>query len=217
MRKNTSNNKSKSEEMADKSKFLIVKELRPRVIPSRDDVQMIYNQLISTRRFPGSDLDVYTTLVPYEAGISSDASGNVQNVWSNDPNNSAYWSTIYGNWEQYRVLGVAFRFIPNSIHGGATTIYKSPLIYVTDFDSSANLTSYGLARTFSNSRERESTESVFILAVEDDSTQAVWNDVNTSPPGNSLWVKQYGSGFTASTPIGRVTVDYIVQFKNRGV
>jgi len=109
------------------------------------------------------------------------------------------------------------KFTPTAVHGGTVTIYKPPLIYVTDYDSSASLTSYGLARTFSNSREIESEMPFEILAVEDDSSQAAWNDVNSSPPGNALWIKQFGTGFTASTPVGRVTIDYIVQFKNRGV
>jgi hypothetical protein len=197
--------------------FMRIKELKPNVIPTRPLVEQVYQSMNDFHRTPGSDLDVYTTLVPFETGISSDSSGNVSNVFSNDPNNSAYWTTIVSNFEQYRVLGVKFSFVPNTIHGGTVTIYKSPFVYVTDFDSSAVLTSYGLARTFSNCREIESTKRFSILAVEDDSSQAGWNDVATNPPSNPLWIKFFGTGFTASTPLGRVTIDYVVQFKNRGV
>lgn len=199
------------------SRYTNVKELKPEIIPTRGDVSKVYNSLMSNNRRVGSDNDVYTTLVPYEIGVSSDSSGNVSNVFSNDPNNSSYWTTISSNFEQWRVFGIRVEFIPNTITGGTTTIYKSPFVYVTDFDSSAVLTSYLTARTFSNCREVPSTRQFSLLAVEDDTSGANWNDVLANPPVNSLWVKFFGSGFTASTPLGRVTVDYIVQFKNRGL
>jgi len=213
--KNRSNSQQKT--LKAPNRWITVKELKPQLVPSRKEVEAIYSSLILNNRVPGSDLDVYTTLVPFEVGISSDGSGNCSNVFSNDPNNSAYWVTIASNYEQYRVFGVRMQFIPNSIHGGTTTIYKSPLIYVTDFDSSAVLTSYGLARTFSNHREVQSTHTFTVFAVEEDASSALWNDVATNPPGNALWIKFFGTGFTASTPLGRVTVDYIVQLKGRGV
>ncbi len=199
------------------SRFITVRELRPNVIPSRKDVEDIYSQMMQSKRIVGSDNDVSTVLVPFETALSSDSSGNVSQVFSNDPNNSAYWTTLYSNFEQYRVLGVRMHFVPNSVHGGTTTIYKSPLIYVTDFDSSAALTSYGLARTFSNHREVESTKPFTVFAVEDDSNIAEWNDVVTATPINSFWIKMFGTGFTASMALGRITIDYIVQFKGRGV
>jgi len=213
--KGKSNNKNKRSKTV--SRFMCIRELKPNVIPTREEVVSIYNQLMSVNRRVGSDTDVYTTLIPFETGISSDSSGNVSNVFSNDPNNSAYWSSISSNFEQWRVLGVRMQFVPSYASGGSVTIYKSPLIYVTDFDSSAVLTSYALARTFSNAREVPSTKPFTITAVEDDSSAANWNDVQTAVPVNSLWIKFFGTGFTASSPLGRVTIDYIVQFKNRGV
>ncbi len=195
---------------------MTIKELKPGVIPTREEVVSVYNRLMSINRRVGSDTDVYTTIASYETALASDGSGNVSSVLSNDPNNSAYWATISSNFEQWRVLGIHVKFVPTFVTGGSTALFKPPLVYVTDFDSSSALTSYTFAKTFSNCREVESYKTISFLSVEDDSSGANWNDTQTQVPINQFWVKFFGSGFTASTALGRLVVDYIVQFKNRG-
>ncbi len=197
-------------------RYIRINELKPSLVPSREDVVRIYGEL-KQRQSSGNDRDLTTVAVPYSAGISSDGSGTVQTVLSNDPNNSAYWTSIFANYEEYRVLGIRLEYEPYHLTGGSTLTQRAPMVVVTDFDSSAVLTSYALAKSFSNHKSYRSDQKFTLMAVDENTEGALWNNVNTAAPNSSFWIKFFSNTNTASITLGVITLEYIVQLMNRGV
>ncbi len=197
-------------------RYIRINELKPGMVPTREDVVRIYGEL-KQRQASGTDRDVLTVSVPYSTGVSSDGSGTVQTVLSNDPNNSVYWTSIFANYEEYRVLGIRLEYEPYFLTGGSTLIQRAPLTVVTDFDSSAALTSYALAKSYSNQKSYRSDQRFTIMAVDENTEAADWNNSNTAAPVSSFWIKFFSTTNSASTVLGVITLEYIVQLKNRGV
>ncbi len=198
------------------SRYIRINELKPAAVPTREDVVRIYGEL-KQRQASGTDRDLLTVAVPYSTGISSDGSGTVQTVLSNDPNNSAYWTSMFANYEEYRVLGIRLEYEPYQLTGGSTLVQRAPIVAVTDFDSSAALTSYALAKSFSNQKSYRSDQRFSIMAVDENTEGALWNNSNVAAPASSFWIKFYSTTNSASTVLGVVTLEYIVQLRNRGV
>ncbi len=213
---NTRTQNTRRKESEPSGRWINVRELHPEIAPTRSEVLAAYNSLKARQR-AGSDMDVSTVVVPYTTSLAANGSGVVAQVLSNDPNNSSYWSSIYSNYEQYRVLGLRMKYTPILAFGGSSVSTKGPLVVVTDFDSSAALTSYLLAESYSNSKTIPTEKEFTMIAVEEDTNAAAWNDTNTSAPANSFWIKFYSADNSASLLIGRVDIEYIIQLKNRGV
>jgi len=196
------------------NRFVTCKELKPDLFPTHSDVTLALRERDAERRDQTQEL--FTCVLPYDVAISSDVSGNIQQTFSNDPNNSAYWSSYYQNFDQYRVLGVRLTYEPLIIVGGSTATVRAPISVVTDYDDSASLTAYSLAETYSDHQRHYSDKRFVKISCENVSSDG-WNNAITSAPTNSFWVKLFSSGNSFSTAMGRVLIEYVVQFRGRGI
>lgn len=204
----------KNKRQPPKGRYVVCKELKPDLFPTHTDVMVALRQRDAERRDQTQEL--FTVVLPYDVSIASDVSGNIQQTYSNDPNNSAYWSSYYQNFDQYRVLGVRLTFEPLIIVGGSTATVRAPISVVTDYDDSTSLTAYSLAETYSDHQRHYSDKRFVKVACESISTDS-WNNAITSAPTNGFWIKLFSSGNTASTNLGRILVEYVVQFRGRGI
>ncbi len=197
------------------SRYLTYQELRPELPANMEDVNNYMRTVMQRRRdrWP----QVYTEIVPFNVALVSDSSGNVQQVFSNDPTNSAEWSDYSANWDSYRVLGIHASFVPNDIVGGSTATVRAPLAICTDYDDATGLTSYLLAETYTDHQLHKLSVPWTKTICERNIEASAFNDVIGASPTNQFWLKTFSSGNTASTTMGRMTIYYIVQFQGRGI
>ncbi len=195
-------------------RFLNCKELKPDVYPTYPDVMLILNQRDAQRRDSVQELN--TVVLPFDVALASDSSGNIQQVFAADPTNSIYWTTYRSNFDQYRVLGMRFSFEPTIIVGGNTVTVRAPIAIVTDYDDATSLTAYSLAETYSDHQRHTGDKKFSKISCEAANIES-WTDAVSSSPVNQFWVKLFSSGNTTSTVFGRVLLEYIVQFRGRGI
>ncbi len=197
------------------SKWELVRELKATEYPDMPILRQIYNQ-IETRRVRGQQ-ELSTVVVPYDQTVFTDGSGNLQSVFSNDPNNSTvYWPLIQANFDSYRVLGIKATYFPLEIIGGSTATVRAPIAVVTDYDDPTTLTSYTLAESYSD-HSRHRPNLTFSKFACESATETTWNTSMNSSPTNPLYIKMFSAGGTAATQLGRVRVEYIVQLRGRGI
>ncbi len=196
------------------ARYVMCRELKPDVFAEPSDVRLVLAQRDAQRRDRTQELE--TVVLPFDVSFASDSSGNIQQVYANDPTNSAYWTVYRANYDQYRVLGVRFTYEPNILVGGSSVTIRAPVSVVTDYDDSASLTAYSLAETYSDHQRFVSDKRIVKIACEQ-ATVDMWTDSVTSSPNNQFWIKTFSAGNTPSTTMGRVLIEYVVQFKGRGI
>jgi len=214
MSKSSNKNAKRVENRKKPVRYIVCRELRPEVFPLHIDLVVAFQQRDAQRRDQTQELQ--TVVLPFDVSLSSDSSGNIQQVYANDPTNSSYWNTYRQNFDQYRVLGMRFSYEPHIITGGSTVTTRAPISIVTDYDDSTGLTAYSLAETYSD-HQRFVSDRKFTKVGSEAANIDGWNDVMTTSPVNQFWMKTFSSGNTFSTIMGRVMLEYVVQFRGRGI
>lgn len=212
MTKSHSKNKSRKENR--NTRWTVCRELKATVFPVMGDVHKIFSMTESKRK--RGEQELLTVIVPYDTNIAADSSGNVQAVFSNDPNNSTYWVDYRSNFDSYRVLGMRVSFQAFTLTGGSSVTTRSPIAVITDYDDPTVLTGYALAETFSD-HARYRAEQTWTKVACESATEVSWNTTMASPPTNGMYVKLYSAGNSASLSLGRVKVEYLVQLRARGI
>lgn len=199
------------------SRYIKHQELKPDLIPKVGDVLKALKLARKEERDKIQDLDTKFLYFDYE--IQASSGGVIQEVLSNNPNNSVtYWPILHENYDQYRVLGIKMEFEPYAISGSGTAsspVVRTPIYVCTDYDDSTALTSYQVAETYSDCQKFRPGTKWTKIACDPTVLGAQFNDVIDSAPNDSFWMKIYSSGNTASLKVGRVIVTYVVQMKGR--
>ncbi len=206
--------KQKRNKKTSNGRYLVCEELKPDVFPTHQDVKKILRIRDMMKKDRVQELQ--TVVIPFDVLIASDSSGNIQQTYANNPTNSPYWTEYDANWDEYRVLGIKVSYEPFILVGGSTITLRAPISVVTDYDDSTSLTAYSLADTYSDHERHPSDrpwEKVSCEAV----TLDGWNGNMAAGPTNQFWVKLFSAGNSASTSMGRILVEYIVQFRGRGI
>jgi hypothetical protein len=214
MTKSSRKNSARKTRRPKQSRFVNCKELKPDLFPVHSDVALVLNQRDAQRRDKTQELQ--TVVLPFDVALASDGSGNIQQVFANDPTNSIYWSSYRSNFDQYRVLGIRFIFEPTIIVGGSTATVRAPISLVTDYDDATGLTAYSLAETYSDHQRHVGDRRIVKTSCEAAAIDG-WTDSISGSPVNQFWIKTFSSGNTASTVMGRVLLEYVVQFRGRGI
>jgi hypothetical protein len=165
---------------------------------------------------PGSlESDGYTIVLRDDVALTTDGSGLLQKVYSNNPNTAQLWSTFASPFEKYRTLAFSITFSPLLPIGGSTTLFWAPIATVLDRDDSVALTSYDLACRFSSVQEFPGGSKFTRTFLMDGIDESV--TVTTASPAADMWIKLYSSGNTLSTTLGHIIITWVVQFKSMGI
>lgn len=157
--------------------------------------------------------DSTVVVMPLNASISSNGTGDISGTFNNNPSSAVNWSEYSTSWGEYRVLGVRFTYIPQ--FSANTTVVSGfsgyhGIIYGTSSLAPANLSeaaATGIARLWNPFRPfvREWRMS----SVE----QAAW--VNTSSPAlTSNCLTLYGQNGSFSILYGNMLIEYTIQFRS---
>jgi len=204
-------NKSRKSPRRKKSKSSVYfnkKELKSSVTSCPLD---IYSTLLVARR----QQDTYTIIMSRDDVLSSSGSGTLTTVYANDPSGAANWSTLAAAFDEYRVLAMRLNFEAFSFHGGNLITVRAPIASVIDYDTSAGLTGYTLANQYSSIIERPGgstwNRTAYMSGVENAGF------LSTMSPAPTFWIKLYSANNSTSLNLANARIEWIVQFRGKGI
>lgn len=163
--------------------------------------------------------DYIVVALSFEAALTSDGSGIIQNVYSNLPTSVSNWSSFVAIWDEYRVLNFRVRYTPTWSTGGSSATYWPAIAVVVDRNDATALTGYtSAAMRFASAKEFQTQKPFFTdcpmsLTSEEDGFIGTASGV----PVATNWIKYYATGATPSLTIGRVMTTLLIQFRGRGL
>lgn len=182
------------------------------VINPRENV-VIYRGPVSP---PGANQEramITTFMSAGTALLTSSAGGVINLVASNDPSVYNDWSSLQPIWDEYRVLGFKWIFMPYNKYNRPSTTVVGPVYIVVDRDDATALTTEALAMNFESVKQKYLGDRITMEA-----KMAGLNDgkfITTASPVATCWIKMYSAGLTASTDYGKYTMQALVQFRGR--
>jgi hypothetical protein len=153
--------------------------------------------------------DTHTLLLQADSALTTTGGGVLGNVIPNDPSVCSLWALLAQVYDEYRVLSMRIKFRPNQFNGSAIT--QTVIASVVDKDNGAVMASYLVASQYASMVEHPGgtpwSHTLFIDGVED----AGWK--NSSAVVSDQWIKLFSTGNTATTDMGRLTYQFLVQFR----
>ncbi len=162
-----------------------------------------------------SEDDTYTIEVCDEVPLTTDGSGLIASVYSDDPSGTADWASYVDVYEEYRVLYFQVDFRPLHQAGGSTATFWAPIASVVDRSDAVALTGYSAAEEFSSVKEFGGGRAFHRFVPMDGTGDATF--LSTASTVAKKWIKFYSSGNSNSLTVGRVMKRYLVQFRGRGL
>jgi hypothetical protein len=189
-----------------------VPELRPELSINKSLFRQIYST-ISQRK--SGEPETYTTLLNYQATISSNASGVAAPVYSNAPSSCPDFAGFSSKWDEYRILGMKFTFEPVEVIGGSTSSTRGPWVIATDYDDPTALVGYDVGNLYSDSVRRAPDRRFSHISVNESQEGAPFLPLAST--NNIINVKLYSANNSVSTILGYAFVEFIIQFRGRGL
>lgn len=183
-------------------------------INPREDV-IIYRGPLSLPQGLQERQKITTVLHTAPASYSSNGGGTVSAVVPDDPSGAVDWTHLANAWDEYRVLGFTFHFIPFNKYNRSTTEQIGPIFHIIDRDDATALTTEAQAVEYESLKAdylgKAFTREVVCLTSVEDSTF-----ITTATPVARNWLKLVAQNITPSLGnVGRIWVDYLVQFRGR--
>lgn len=174
--------------------------------------KLTYNGPLTT---PASktQMDLHTLTCHYiNSAYSSDGSGVISAVYSDDPSPSTDWSSLAASFEEYRTLGHQLEYVTQNqyLRGSITT---RPICLVDDRANATPLTSYANAAEHASITVKTMDNGWKKRINMNGSDEAVFQ--KTSAPVATRWIKTYCSGLSFSSSYGVLLITYLVQFRGK--
>jgi len=164
-------------------------------------------------RHGAGELDTYTMVFRQDGTLTSDGSGTLNTVWSNNPSPSANWTGAAAVYDEYRTLMYRVEFEPIMFNG--QVIAQAPIAICVDMDTSTALTAYSLAAQYSSDKVQAGGKRWHIEAYM--SGVPTGQFISTGSPVANCWIKSYSTGNSVSVTLGRYLVSYLIQFRGKGI
>jgi len=181
------------------------------VHPMCADIPVKY--LKSVIKYCQGEIDTYTTIVGTDVDAATDSSGNIAQVFTNNPSGLSNWTALATVFDEYRVLGIELKFKPILFNGNL--VNQAPIVTVNDYDSNAALTGYTLAAQYSSFQESAGGKPYVKYITMSGIENSVFT--STGSPSPTFYMKLWSSGNTPSIKIGRYTLKFILQFRGKGI
>jgi hypothetical protein len=173
--------------------------------------ESIWGTLLADRK----QQDMHTLIGVYDNTFATTGAGVNADVYGSTPTVVSNWTALASVFDEYRVLALKLKFRKLDVHGGATQTIWAPISIVTDYDNSAASTGYTLNAQYSSVKEFGGNTNWEYTAYMSGVENA--NFISTASPAAAFWIKLYSSGNTASVTLGRVQLEYIIQFRGKGI
>jgi hypothetical protein len=161
----------------------------------------------------GAATDCKTVLLDYTFACVSNASGLINDVFSNNPDSATSWSIWAGIYIEYRTLGFQVFYRPaNQYNRISTTVM--PLMSVIDRDYPTALVSYDNASQFASCKFNDLSHPWTRSVKMADVSEAVYQPTGT--PQSLNYLKMISVGNSLSTTYGIYLVKVLVQFRGIG-
>lgn len=208
------NKRSKNQNRRSNKNRAVFYSGKPREIdPTCLECPASYAQAVKS--YGHSELDLHTTTLIVDTALTSDGSGLIHSVFSDNPNGVANWTSFVSVFSEYRILCFQIEFDPLWAAGGSTSLFWAPIAHVVDNDDSTALTAYSVAARYSSCTKSPGQRRFTHTAMMEGSSEAAFQP--TASPAATKWIKFYSSGNTVSTTVGRVQSLYVVQFRGKGI
>jgi hypothetical protein len=164
------------------------------------------------------------TNVLFELDLSSDTTGTIASVFSNNPSGFYGWGNFNALYDEYRYLGIQVEYFPVNRYSKTTTTCV-PGFAVVDRDDVAPLASQTAALMYESCRvmsledpwtDRREYRGSSVPALRmhmDGARESSW--ITTQTPAATGSIKLYFSQLSASTFYGKVIVRGLFQFRGR--
>jgi len=201
--------KSQNRKPKKESVWVLQKELKPDHLECPSDIFAVIASRGSKQQ------DTRTQRLVLDAACTTDSSGQIANVYKNDPSVCGNWSSYAAVNDEYRVLAMRVSFKPNYITGGSAATILAPIAVAIDYDSSAAMTGYTLVGVYSSQKEIGGGRPWSKTALMSGSADSGF--ISCQSPGPTYWIKMWSAGNPVSTTIGRFVIDMAVQFRGQGI
>jgi len=160
-----------------------------------------------------NEIERFCSVCDWVSTISTSSGGVINAVVPVAPTNAELWTQLIATFDEYRVLAVECKYVPN-YSSLPSTLLGGVLGMVVDHDSSSALSSLASGAAYES----------FQMAPIDRPLVATWRMsttleaqyVNSQAAANAGSIKLYASGLTASSNYGTVVVRYRLQFRGLG-
>jgi len=146
--------------------------------------------------------------------FTASAGGTVASVLSDDPSASVDWASLSAVWDEYRVLGFTFHYMPFNRYTRASTDQIGPIFTVIDRDDATALTLESQALEYESLKVfylgDPFTRQVRSMTSVEDSTF-----ITTATPVARNWLKLVCVNITPNLGVGRAWMDLLIQFRGR--
>lgn len=157
--------------------------------------------------------DNVIVLLPTNASISSNGTGDISGTFNNNPSGSTNWSEYSTAWSEYRVLGVKLTYIPQ-FSANTTTLsgfsgYHG-IIHGTAVNTPTTLpeaSATGVARLWSPFRP-------FVREWRMASVEEAAFVSTSGPAATSNCLTVFGTNASSSVLYGNLLIEYLVQFRS---
>jgi len=146
--------------------------------------------------------------------FTASSGGTVASVISDDPSSSVDWNLLSGAWDEYRILGFTFHYMPFNRYTRDAADQIGPIFTVIDRDDATALTLESQALEYESLKVFYLGDPFFrevrsMTSVEDATF------ITTATPVARNWLKLVAVNITPNLGVGRVWVDYLIQFRGR--
>lgn len=147
-------------------------------------------------------------------GTFGSTAGGVLATWLvNSITSAPDWSTLSGDWAEFRLLGVRAEYMPWNRYSKTTTTVTPAIVVVDRAGVPFTPTSYAQLMNYS-SAEKKSLEDPWIMEARMDGAEE-GSFVSTTSTSVQLGFALYADGLSVSTTYGRYFYYWLVQFRGR--
>lgn len=147
--------------------------------------------------------------------VQSNGSGKILAVYGSNPASCADWTTAGQLYDEFRVLAMRLHFVPTNKYYKGLTITAPAIIGIDRDDATAPTTANQVI--VKESARLVSIEDEFWITVKmSGNDEATWLDAATSTV-QAFCVKMYSDGLSNSITYGSLFIQYLVQFRGKGI
>jgi len=174
-----------------------------------------YKATAAIRRQCMKQQDLHTERMLYALNCQTlPTSGNINDVFGSNPSQCANWSKFASIYDEYRTISMKVMYRPTVIL--STTTALTPIGRVIDYDSSAALAAYTDGAQYSSYRETQGGRPWTTTALMSGVENAQF--FSTSSPIALYNIKVISLvNSPTNTIIGQYLVEYMVQFRGKGI
>jgi len=159
--------------------------------------------------------DLFTTELNFDFTVAADGAGTYSSNFSNGASSSPDWASYAAIFDEYRVIALKVVYTPVLYVGGSTATQFQPIATVIDYDDgNVPATMSGMSE-FSSFKEHAPLKPWSVVALAQSVSDLQF--IDTASPAATFNIHALSLGNTASVNLGRLKVQYLTQFRGKGV